>query len=250
MAPPNLARTLPAALAAAMSGDAARPFVTWVGDGGARTELSVRTYENNVAKAANLLQDDAGVSDASRVVLHLPPHWQTAVWLGACAVTGTCAWIDGDDADPRVEAAVVGPDGAAGGAPLTLATSLHPFGLPSSEPLPDGVLDAAVEVRAHGDFFVAYSPPTPETLWLEHGDWAWTHAEALDAMHDLATGLGLPERGRILLRATAPTTDYRCAAALLALPLATDGSVVLLTDESADIDTVATTERCDAALEL
>ena len=74
MAPPNLARTLPAALAAAMSGDAARPFITWVGAGGARTELSVRTYENNVAKAANLLQDDAGVSDGSRVVLHLPPH--------------------------------------------------------------------------------------------------------------------------------------------------------------------------------
>jgi uncharacterized protein (TIGR03089 family) len=244
-------RTIGGALSRALSGDAARPLVTWVGAGGVRSELSVRTFENNVAKAANLLQDEAGAADGARLVLRLPPHWQTAVWLGACAESGACAWLDGDADDPRVEAAVVGPDHlAATGAPLTLATSLHPFGMPFTEPLPDGVLDAAVEVRAHGDSFAAYAPPGPTTAWLVDGDWEWTQAEALDAMSDLASGLGLPPAGRILVRATGSRTDYRAAGALVALPLATGGSVALLTDASADVDTVAAAERCDAALDL
>ena len=238
-------------LAQALAGDGARPLITWVGAGGARSELSVRTFENNVAKAANLLQDEAGAADGARVVLALPPHWQTAVWLGACAVSGACAWLDGDAADPAVELAVVGPASLAStGAPLTLATSLHPFGMPFAEPLPDGVLDAAVEVRAHGDRFVPYSPPSATTPWLVDGDWEWTQEQALDAMRDLATGFGLPEAGRVLLRATGPRTDYRTAGALVALPFVTTGSIVLLTDDSADPDAVAHSEHCDAALEL
>jgi len=245
------ARTIPAALDAALAGDAARPLITWVGPQGARSELSVRTFENNVAKAANLLQDEAGAADGARVVLALPPHWQTAVWLGACAVSGACAWLSGDAADPAVELAVVGPGGlVATGAPMTLATSLHPFGLPFAEPLPDGVLDAAVEVRAHGDRFAAYSPPADTTPWLVDGDWAWTQAEALDAMADLASGLGLPASGRILVRAVGDRTDYRTAGALVAMPMATAGSIVLLTDEDADVDAVAASERCDAAIEV
>lgn len=245
------ARTIPAALDAALAGDAARPLITWVGAEGARSELSVRTFENNVAKAANLLQDEAGAADGARVVLALPPHWQTAVWLGACAASGACAWLSGDASDPSVELAVVGPDGlSATAAPMTLATSLHPFGMPFTDALPVGVLDAAIVVRAHGDRFAAYAPPTATTPWLVDGDWAWTQAEALDAMADLASGLGLPSTGRILVRATGTRTDYRAAGALVALPLATAGSIVLLTDPDADVDTVAESERCDAALEV
>lgn len=242
--------TIPDALTAALRGDAARPLITWVGADGARSELSVRTFENNVAKAANLLQDGAGAADGARVVLRLPPHWQSAVWLGACAASGACAWLDGDPADPRVEVALVGPQPVATGASATLATSLHPFGMPFPEPLPDGVLDAAVEVRSHGDRFAAYAPPSATTPWLVDGDWEWTHAEALDAMADLATGLGLPDAGRILVRSTAARTDYRTAGAMVALPLALGGSVVLLTDVDADVDAVAERERCDAALEV
>jgi uncharacterized protein (TIGR03089 family) len=243
--------TLPQALLAALAGDAARPLITWVGGGGQRSELSVRTYENNVAKAANLLQDEADAADGARIVLRLPPHWQTAVWLGACAASGAVAWLAGDDADPRASAAVLGPD--ADGptrAPLTLATSLHPFGMPFTTPLPPGVLDAAVEVRAHGDRFTAYAPPGATTPWLVDGDREWTHAEALEAMRDQASSIGLPDGGRLLLRAVLATTDHRTATALVALPLATGGSVVLLTDPTADADQVAASEHCDAALEL
>jgi uncharacterized protein (TIGR03089 family) len=244
------ARTIPSALAGALAVDGARPLLTWIGAGSARTELSVRSFENGVAKAANLLQDDAGADSGSRVVLQLPPHWQAAVWLGACAATGATAWLGGDPADPRVVLAVVAPDAPATAAPETLAVSLHPFGLPSAVPLPAGVLDAAIEVRAHGDRFVAYDPPSPASTWLVDGDWTWTHAEGLDAGRELAQGFGVPDGGRVLVRATGPTCGYRFAAAVLAMPLAIDGSVVLVTDPAADLDAVATAERCDAALDL
>ncbi|HET7901594.1 MAG TPA: TIGR03089 family protein [Candidatus Nanopelagicales bacterium] len=244
------ARTIPDALLAALAVDAARPLITWIGGEGARSELSVRTFENNVAKAANLLQDEAGAADGARVVLRLPPHWQTAVWLAACAASGACAWLGGDDADPRVEAVVVGPPpDAATAAPLTLATSLHPLGMPAAQPLARGVLDAAVEVRAHSDRFTAYAPPSATTPWLVDDDWGWTHAEALDAMRDLASGFEVQDGGRILVRTLRDATDYRTAGALVALPLATEGSVVLLTTDE-DADTVADRERCDAALDL
>jgi uncharacterized protein (TIGR03089 family) len=244
--------TLAAALAAALASDGARPLITWLGADGARTELSVRTFENNVAKAANLLQDDAGADQASRVTLHLPPHWQTTVWLGACAVTGATAWLAGDDADPRVVLSLVAPGSAAAppGSPATLAVSLHPFGLPSSTPMPAGVLDAAMEVRSHGDRFAAYDPPSASTTWLVDGDWSWTNAEALDAGRELAGGFGVPDGGRVLVRSVRASTGYRFAGAVLAMPLAIDGSVVLLTDPAADVAAVVDAERCDAALDL
>jgi uncharacterized protein (TIGR03089 family) len=248
------AGTLPGALSAALASDGARPLLTWIGPQGARTELSVRTFENNVAKAANLLQDDAGAGSGSRVALHLPPHWQTAVWLAACAAVGTTAWLDGDDGDARTVLSLVTADTTTGlAAPTTLAVPLHPFGLPSTVALPAGVLDAAVEVRAHGDRFSAYLPPTSSTAWLVDGDWAFTHAEALEAGRELAGGFGVAEGGRVLVRSLQPEAGYRFAAAVLALPLAVDGSIVLVTDPSADVADVADVaarERCDAALDL
>ena len=243
--------TIPDALRDALARDGARPFLTWLGVDGARVELSVRTFENNVAKAANLLQDDASVSSGSRAVLRLAPHWQTAVWLAACAVTSTTAWLYGDETDPRVVLAVVGPDvTAAGPAPLTLATSLHPLGMPFTTPLPVGVLDAAMEVRSHGDRFTAYEPPHGGTPWFVDGDWESTHQRALESAEGTARGLGLRDRGRLLVRSTGTRTSYEFVLAALALPLAIDASVVLVTDATADVDELAERERCDAVHEV
>ena len=249
--PGTVAGTLPSALGVALGRNGARPLLTWIGPEGARTELSVRSFENGVAKAANLLQDDAGADSGSRVVLHLPPHWQTAVWLAACAAVGATAWLDGDDTDARTVLSLVTAGATIDlAAPTTLAVPLHPFGLPSTTALPAGVLDAAVEVRAHGDRFSAYDPPTSSTSWLVDGDWAFTQAEALEAGRELARGFGVPDGGRVLVRSLQPEARYRFAAAVLGLPLAVDGSVVLVTDPAADIADVAARERCDAALDL
>lgn len=234
------------ALRSLLSGDPAQPLITYVGPGGERTELSVRTFENNVAKAANLLRDDADVTSASSVALLLPVHWQTAVWLGACAATGCAAWLDGDPVDPSCDVSVTGPERLDGPrAPLALATSLHPFGMPFRTPLPAGLLDAAVEVRAHADSFTAYDDVPGDAAWIRSGDRTWTQTAALAEAADIAGSVGLAAGGRLLCDVT---TARDAVLAMLAVPLAVAGSVVLLADPEADADAVAATERCAAVL--
>jgi uncharacterized protein (TIGR03089 family) len=237
--------TVPDALAAALRGDAAAPFVTWIGADGARSELSLRTYENNVAKAANLLRDDADLGPGGTLALHLPVHWQTGVWLGACALVGATAVIGGDPA--QADVSVVGPaELDLPRAPLALATSLHPFGLPFAAALPSGLLDVATEVRAHGDRFASYGDVTAATTWLASGERSWTHLEALEEARAAADRLGLGENGRLLVVAT--ELDATTVLALVAVPLAVRGSVVLLTDGAASTEQVAEAERCEAVL--
>jgi uncharacterized protein (TIGR03089 family) len=238
--------TVAQALRILLDGDPAQPLVTYLGPAGERTELSVRTFENNVAKAANLLLDDADVTDGSRVALLLPPHWQSSIWLGACAVTGCAAWIEGDPTDSRVDVSVAGPGRLdAPRAPLALATALHPFGMPFAAPLPPGLLDAAVEVRAHGDRFTPYADVLGDSPWIVDGARTWTQTHALADAAAVAEHVGLRPGGRLLC-------DVRTAAdawlASLAVPLAVAGSVVLLADPEADLEAVASGERCDAVL--
>ena len=234
------------ALRAILSSDPARPLITYLGPGGERTELSARTFENNVAKAANLLRDDGAVSPASRVVLLLPVHWQTAVWLGACAATGCVAWLDGDPADPSSDVSVTGPERLdAPRAPLALATALHPFGMPFAAPLPARLLDAAVEVRAHGDVFTPYAAVPGDSLWIVAGDRAWTQTAALADATTVAASVGLTAGGRLLCDVR---TARDAVLAMLAVPLALGGSVVLLADPASDVDDVSERERCSAVL--
>jgi len=238
--------TVAEALRVLQAGDPAQPLVTYVGPAGERTELSVRTFENNVAKAANLLRDDADAGAGDRVALLLPPHWQTAVWLGACAAVGCTAWIDGDPTEATVEVSVVGPDRLdAPRAPVALATSLHPFGMPFTTPLPSGLLDAAVEVRAHGDRFTPYDVVSGDAEWLVVDGRVLTQAHALTEGAALAERVGLRGGGRLLCDVA---TSADAVLAMLAVPLAVAGSVVLVADRGADLDELAARERCDAVL--
>ncbi|MBI1377117.1 MAG: TIGR03089 family protein [Frankiales bacterium] len=241
--------TVRSAFATVAAGDPARPFVTHLGPDGARTELSVRTFENNVAKTANLLRDEGDVGQGSVVVLRLPLHWQASVWLAACAELGALAWMDGDPADPAVDVALLGPDELdAPHAPLTLATALHPLGMPFASPLPAGVLDAAVEVRMHADRFAPYDVPPASSPWLRLGERTWTQAEALADAAALAESVGAPANGRVLC---ARPVDEQGLLCLLAVPLAVTGSVVLRPEvpgAPGPLEDVAARERCDAVV--
>src|SRR4051812_8567288 len=84
-------------LAAALSADPSRPLLTYLDEStGERTEASVTTFDNWVAKTANLLVDDLAAEPGARVALLLPLHWQSAVWLAACWATGCVAVPEGD----------------------------------------------------------------------------------------------------------------------------------------------------------
>src|SRR3954465_1076748 len=81
--------TSPAALAALLGREPARPLVTFYDDAsGERVELSVTTYANWVAKTAGLFQDELDLTRADTVRIDLPTHWVGPVFLGAAWTLG------------------------------------------------------------------------------------------------------------------------------------------------------------------
>ncbi|HET8969797.1 MAG TPA: TIGR03089 family protein [Candidatus Nanopelagicales bacterium] len=236
-----------AALRDALVADPARPLVTYVGPEG-RTELSVRTFENGVAKAAGLLRDGYDVEPGDVVALLLPAHWQTAVWLGACWAAGAVASFEASDVDDAAVAlACADRLVETAGAAEVLRVSRHPFGLPSAEPLPAGVLEAATEVRAHSDDFTPYAAPGGADPALRVGGDALTNAEVMAAATAVAARLGLTA-GRLLTTGVTDGADSRAAVlALLAVPLAVGASVVIAAPGT-DLDELTRTEGVTARL--
>src|SRR5580765_6567210 len=99
--------TFPQVLSGLLARDAGRPLVTFYDDDtGERTELSVTTYANWVAKVASLLVEELEVEHGGRVLVDLPTHWLAPVVLGA-------AWAGGLEVvwEGAADAVVTGPDG-------------------------------------------------------------------------------------------------------------------------------------------
>jgi uncharacterized protein (TIGR03089 family) len=218
--------------------------LTYVGPEG-RTELSARSLENAAAKAAGLLRDGFDVQPGDVVALLLDTHWQASVWLAACWSTGALASIDPLDLHHVAVCVATEPNlGAADDVPETLRVSTHPFGLPSDAPLPTGVLEAAVEVRAYSDVFVPYVEPRGDDPALRVGHETLSGADVMAMAADVAERIGLGPHGRLLT--TRAATDLSGVLALLAVPLAVAGSVVIAIDQ--DSDRIRTTENITATL--
>lgn len=214
-------------LRSALAADAARPLVTFYDDAtGERVELSVATFANWVAKTANLLQNDLAAEPGDRVTLLLPAHWQTAVWLLACASVGVVADVGGDPSAAQV--VVSGPDtldAARACQAERVALSLRPLGVRFPQP-PEGFADYAVEVPSQPDRFTPYAPVDPEEPALIVAGREFTGAEVVQRAAAEAPDLGLTGPGSRLLSGLPYDTWPGLAAGLYA-PLATGGSVVL-----------------------
>ena len=200
-------------------------------DSGGRTELSVTTFANWVAKTANLIEDlgaDSGLV-ALPLALRRPGHWMTllwplAAWQRECAIT-----LDAAGAD----VAVVGPDDPEPLVPgATLACSLHPLGL-ALRGLPDGVLDFTTEVLAQPDR-AGVLPNAPNApAWIDGAE-VYSHA-------DLAATP--PVSGRVLVR---PSTALQTLRDAVIGPLLGGGSSVVVEGEADDarLAAIAASERC------
>jgi uncharacterized protein (TIGR03089 family) len=130
--------TFPDLLRGLLADDPGRPLVTAYDDAtGERTELSVTTYANWVAKTTNLFLDEYLLDPGDVVRLALPPHWLVPVFLGAAWSAGLVVTTEPDD-----EAALLvsGPEPLAVEGPQ-LACALRPFAVRFPQPLPDGVDD-------------------------------------------------------------------------------------------------------------
>ncbi|NGO69789.1 TIGR03089 family protein [Streptomyces boncukensis] len=216
-------------LRSTLSNDPSRPLVTYYDDAtGERVELSVTTFANWVAKTANLLQDELAAEPGDRLALLLPAHWQTAVWLLACASTGVVADLQGDPAGADI--AVSGPDPDALEAARAcsgerIALSLRPLGARFPQP-PEGFTDYAVAAPGQGDRFVPYAPVDPDAPALAlPGAAELTGARIVERATADAAARGLSEGSR-LLSALAFDSWEGVSAGLLA-PLAAGGSAVL-----------------------
>lgn len=229
----NVSERTPAdLLRSALAADPARPLVTFYDDAtGERVELSVATFANWVAKTANMLQDDLSAGPGNRLALLLPAHWQSAVWLLACASVGVTAEIGGDPSDADV--VVSGPDTldaarACGGERVALA--LRPLGGRFPQP-PEGFADYAVEVPSHGDRFAPYAPVDAAAVALRvHGPAGedtveLTAAALVERAAADAERRGLAQGSRLL--SALPYDTWEGLSAGLYAPLAANGSVVL-----------------------
>ena len=75
------------------------PLVTFYDEAtGERTELSVTTYANWVAKTASLLLDELGLERGDRLLVDLPAHWLGPVVLGSAWTAGLEVVWEGDPA--------------------------------------------------------------------------------------------------------------------------------------------------------
>jgi uncharacterized protein (TIGR03089 family) len=220
--------------------DPSNPLVTFYDDAtGERVELSARTFDNWVAKTANFLVDGLGAEPGTRVVLVLPPHWQTAVWLLAC-------WSAGLVAEPVDPAEVRGRSGepVKPSGPYILAAaqevlddvlddaeaeevvglSLHALGGPLAD-CPPGVTDYADEVRSYGDRFDPVPEVTPETPALRVTNATLSGGELVAAAREAVGKWELDARDRLLVDMPFATLDG-VLIALLA-PLAAGASVII-----------------------
>ncbi|MFR0352977.1 TIGR03089 family protein [Streptomyces sediminimaris] len=227
-------------LSSALAADPARPLVTFYDDAtGERVELSVATFANWVAKTANLLQGDLAAAPGDRAALLLPAHWQTAVWLLACASTGVVADVDGDPA--AADVVVSGPDtldAARACRGERVALALRPLGGRFPQPPPD-FADYAAEVPGQGDRFAPLAPVDPDEPALIVAGREFSGAEVVERAVAEAAELGLTGPGARILSGL-PYDTWEGLNAGLYGPLAAGGSVVLCRHlERAGEETVA-----------
>lgn len=206
---------------------------------GERTELSAISFANWVNKTANLLSDELDVGEEDVVALPLaqsaPGHWVTLVWHAAI-------WAVGATASPRSQSpqlTVVGPDqitSAETGQSDAVACSLHPLGLGFPDPLPDGVMDYALEVRGQ--------PDDAPFVSVDDESLAWTDEDTkLSQVGVVETTT--PSAGRRLIR---PDDPWRTVCDALVAPVLGGGSSVIVVGDPdpEQLERIVSSERVTA----
>lgn len=205
----------------------AAPLVTYVDLATSeRTELSATSLANAAAKIANALRDEFELETGARVCLDLPLHWQRSVWCAGVWTAGCLVAPGLQPADLVVTTAPQADLALAAGSP-TVVASLHPFGLPVTEQLPPGVDDVTLAVRQQPDAYL-FDPPSAQDLALAVGSELLTQRQVLESGRVIGEHCGLEKGGR-LLAGWGDEGAREAWLACLAVPLACEASVVLVT---------------------
>jgi uncharacterized protein (TIGR03089 family) len=205
-----------------------KPFLTWYDDDrGERVELSYRTFDNWVAKTANLLVEELGAGPGDRVGALLVDHWQTPIVLAACwrAGTSVVALDPHGDVEDLVAAFVreellAQAAAALEGTPVVALTA-DLLGRATSDL--GRALSFSRVVPTMGDLFDAGPDPAGDALVT--GEGAATMAELLERAAALAARTGLTDADRMLSGRRLLGVDG--AVAGLLAPFAAGAGVVL-----------------------
>ena len=209
----------------------AAPLVTCYDAAGARTELSSASFDNAVAKTANLLRDELGLGAGAVVALMLPLHWWQPVWFASCAAVGAVVAVGSDPA--QADLAVCAPDeveagpGRAGGDRVPagpVGPAVRRAAAPRRAGPRRGVASARRPVPAHAGRRGPGRRPCcgPATAPC------CATATPSPSRHGSPPSAGLDDGGRLLTTADPATADGALAA--LTASLTVQGSVVLCAD--------------------
>jgi uncharacterized protein (TIGR03089 family) len=230
--------TFPQVLSRLLATDPGRPLVTFYDDAtGERTELSVTTWANWVAKVSSLLADELDVEHGSRLLVDLPSHWLGTVVLGAAWGCGIEVVWDGD-----ADAVVTGPEGLVRWASdadriPVVASALRPLAGRFPDGVPPGVHDLGVEVWSQPDAYAAWPGPAPE-------DPAVAGITQAELWRSAAAGDRVADGGRLVSEAN-PASPSGLSS--LTEPLVSHGSLVLVANVSAErLERIAADERTTA----
>jgi uncharacterized protein (TIGR03089 family) len=214
-----LTDTLEERFAQLLAAEPSRPFVTYYDErSGERTELSVRSLANWVAKTHHLLRTELGLGRGDTALVALPAHWITVPVLLGCATAGLVL-----SAAAPADVGFVSPDTLDRGADVTDRYAVAPQHAASGfgASAPGGTNDYFAAVRPQADTWpsVAFGAGAAD----EFVDGS-SRAEVTEAALTRAAALGLTSGARVLSTRSweGPTDWLDC----LFAPLAVGGSVV------------------------
>jgi uncharacterized protein (TIGR03089 family) len=208
-----------------LAADPARPFVTYYDEAsGERSELSVRSLANWVAKTHHLLGTELGLGVGDRALVAVPAHWISVPILLGVLTAGLTLVPDGD-----AEVAFVAP-GVDGDAPdiYAIAPDSAAVGFRGSPPA--GTEDYVAAVRPQADAWAGVqlaAGPGDECLPGR------SRSEVLDLAVSRAADLGIAAGGRLMSTRTWTGVDDWVDDVLA--PLAVGGSVVIVANASDDV---------------
>ncbi|HZZ96202.1 MAG TPA: TIGR03089 family protein [Jatrophihabitantaceae bacterium] len=203
-----------------LAAEPARPFVTYYDEAsGERTELSVRSLANWVAKTHFLLIDELGLGTGDAAFVALPAHWISVPAVLGCLTAGLALSTE----PAAASVAFVAPSTAdlARGVPDVYAVAPSSAAVGFGAAVPDGVSDYVVAVRPQADAWAGVRlVATPSDPGID----ARSRAEVVTATQARANELGIGHGTRSLsTRDWSGPSDWIDT---LLLPLSVGGSIV------------------------
>jgi uncharacterized protein (TIGR03089 family) len=214
-----LTGTLEERFAQLLAAEPSRPFVTYYDESsGERTELSVKSLANWVAKTHHLLGTELGLGRGDTALIALPAHWITVPVLLGCATAGLALAVT-----PPAEVGFLTVDtlGRAAGVLDVYAIAPQRAAPGFGTSVPDGASDYVAAVRPQADAWpsVVFGAGAADAF-LDGS----SRADVADLALARAAELGLTLGARVLCtRSWAGPADWLDC---LFAPLAVGGSVV------------------------